>query len=91
MFWCSQVEAAKYDLNYIGLSGNIGCMGKSRSDASMYSRNITGRGRKREWEVGCSSCGPKVFCRLVRFDICLAENFHGVQERDNKETPSDCG
>ncbi|CAN0275787.1 unnamed protein product, partial [Hapterophycus canaliculatus] len=21
-----QVEAAKYDLNYIGLSGNIGCM-----------------------------------------------------------------
>jgi succinyl-CoA synthetase beta subunit len=23
-----QVEAAKYDLNYIGLSGNIGCMGE---------------------------------------------------------------
>ncbi|CAN0018546.1 unnamed protein product [Choristocarpus tenellus] len=23
-----EVEAAKYDLNYIGLSGNIGCMGE---------------------------------------------------------------
>jgi succinyl-CoA synthetase beta subunit len=24
--FCSEVEAAKYDLNYIGLDGNIGCM-----------------------------------------------------------------
>jgi succinyl-CoA synthetase beta subunit len=23
-----EVEAAKYDLNYIGLDGNIGCMGE---------------------------------------------------------------
>lgn len=29
---CVQVEAAKYDLNYIGLSGNIGCMGKCRKE-----------------------------------------------------------
>lgn len=25
-----EVEAAKYDLNYIGLDGNIGCMGACR-------------------------------------------------------------
>lgn len=30
VLWGTQVEAAKYDLNYIGLSGNIGCMGMLR-------------------------------------------------------------
>ena len=28
LYFTLQVEAAKYDLNYIGLTGNIGCMGK---------------------------------------------------------------
>lgn len=28
MFCFYQVEAAKHDLNYIGLTGNIGCMGE---------------------------------------------------------------
>ena len=35
-----QVEAAKYDLNYIGLTGNIGCMGESAQE--------TDTGRERE-------------------------------------------
>lgn len=30
-----EVEAAKYDLNYIGMEGNIGCLG-------MFSQNDTG-------------------------------------------------
>ncbi len=31
-----QVEAAKYDLNYIGLTGNIGCMGKKLTGRRDY-------------------------------------------------------
>ena len=27
-----EVEATKYDLNYIGMTGNIGCLGERRGD-----------------------------------------------------------
>ena len=42
------MEAAKYDLNYIGLSGNIGCMGERKDVSQRTARGLRGEGRVNE-------------------------------------------
>ena len=35
-----EVEATKYDLNYIGMTGNIGCLGKTSVAMPLYCSTI---------------------------------------------------